>query len=229
MALSSWVSPSSSFLGRFNFNLTTVGYPSIRFISLFLSSFPLALHHSCHPFSQGARGVSVRRFHAEWWVGVSVCVRVLMWGCVLSLGIMSDRGERPMWVELLCLVPGHLSLAISVLPANRSQVVRSAYHEDQRLSVSPSLPLYFSRFGLPSVAPFVVPRVRVCASLCKREKVRDGPKCPFTSRVSLISSIKQRMFSLSSSGLASVPVSHQSVFLACCGFLLKMLLYQNWG
>lgn len=155
MALSSWVSPSSSFLGRFNFNLTTVGYPSIWFISLFLSSIPLALHHSYHPFFPGCQG-SISAPFSRRVMGRcrSVCVGVLMWGCALSSGIMSDRGERPMWVELLCLFPGHLSLAISVLPANRSQVVRSAYHEDQRLSVSPSLPLCFSAFSLPSVAPF---------------------------------------------------------------------------
>lgn len=111
-------------------------------LSLVLPSRPPLLLPSFLPGCQGSISAPFSR-------GVMgrcqcVCVRVLMWGCVLSLGIMSDRGERPIWVELLCLVPGHLSLAISVLPANRSQVVRSAYHEDQRLSVSPSLPLLLS-------------------------------------------------------------------------------------
>lgn len=37
-----------------------------------------------------------------------------------------------------CLASGHLSWAISVLTACWSQVVGSAYRDDQRLSVSPS-------------------------------------------------------------------------------------------
>ncbi len=82
---------------------------------------------------------------------------------------MSDRGERPIRAELLCLSPSLLSLAISVLPANRSQVVRSAYHEDQRLSVSPSFALTFSHFSLFSTAPYWpshFPYAFVCVCVC---------------------------------------------------------------
>jgi len=69
------------FPGSFNFNLTTVGYLSIRFISLILVSLPLALppffswvpgEYQCAVFAESDGLVS------------SVCVRFLIRGCVLS-------------------------------------------------------------------------------------------------------------------------------------------------
>ncbi len=87
---------------------------------------------------------------------------------------MSDRGERPIRAELLCLSPGHLSLAISVLPANRSQVVRSAYHEDQRLSVSPSFPLTFFQLQFAFYRSVLAISLSICMCVC----VLDGSQMP---------------------------------------------------
>lgn len=139
----SWFFPDSclslsfSIPDRFNIISATSRYLSGRFISCLciLSCRPASLPSSLPPFlppSQPscvyARGVSVHSCGCQGEsVGVwceDVCCR-----------------EGSCWAsgaELLCLAPGHLSWAISVLTACWSQVVGCAYHEDQRISVSPS-------------------------------------------------------------------------------------------
>lgn len=123
-------------------------------------------------FSQGARGVSVRRFHAEWWVGVSVCV-FGFWCEDVRCRWVSCRTEARGLCELSCFasfpVTFHWQLVSYQQTAHKlsgALIMKiSAYQ-------SPHLFLAASRFSLPCAMPYRpsrFPHLWVCASLCEGE------------------------------------------------------------